>query len=803
MMSNVENVLPFRGWLVLLICSVGLLLAAPALVHGYPSSAGTSALAGYTSSAGISAVDSYPSSPAPAHPAEEAAESTTFRMSLEGQVLDSRTNEPVPYVYMRTDEINRAATTDRNGAFLLENLPAGTYTLALHRIGYVTQRRLLVINEQTSPFLEITLQPAALSGEAIEVVASQDQLRGAAMPNASIRMSGQALRDNLGTTVAETMANEPGFAQRTMGANPARPVIRGLGDSRVLMLQDGERTGDASDVPPDHAVTIDPISADQIEVARGPAALAYGSSAIGGVVNVVRNQIPTSRPASRTGSASLHGFSVNNGVAAATSLRAPWRDTYAVHFDLNGRYSADYATPAGMLDNSFLRATNSAAGISYIQPWGYTGVAVSTYLSHYGIPPDAEGGHPSGVDLDMMKFQIESRSEILLPESFVNLLEVRLSYRYYNHKEYEIPGIIGTEFNANTVYATLSGRHRAIGPFREGTIGFWGEWQDYFIFDRFNLEARRYSGSLYTIQQAGTDRLDLQLGLRVDLNLAAPLKEEPDSRIGHIRRRSFAGISSSASLVYDLGAGFEAGTSYMHSFRPPELKELFSRGPHLAAYAFEIGNPDLEPERALGVDGFVKYSHSRIWAQFTVYRNEFRRFIYPRNTGRRNIIIADLNDYQFVSVPARFTGVEWSGEWRLTKRLTLRGAFDYIFAERDVAADEAEITGFTGRTAPLPMIPPASLSAGLSYERNAFGTGMFVRHSVEQSRVGEFEQPTDAFTILDAHMQYRFMQGPMLHTVSLRVDNLLNHIHFNHLSRIKEVYPEPGRSFNLLYRLYF
>ncbi len=739
---------------------------------------------------------------------------TTEHTVLTGRITDYRTGSPVSYVYLHLEKINRTATSDREGKFRLDNVPQGTWTLVLYRIGYVTQKRSIRIEPgEKHDDIEIVLQPAVISGMPIEIIANEEDVRGPRLEKSSVRISGPELRSNLGSTVAETIAGRPGFSQRTMGATAARPVIRGLGDARVLILQDGERTGDVSYAPPDHSVTIDPISANEIEIARGPSALIYGSNAIGGVINIVRNQIPTSRPTALTGTASMHGFSVNNGISGAVNIKAPYRDDFVWSLDLNSRYGQDYSTPAGSLENTNMLATNSAAGLSYIRPWGYSGLAVSTYLSRYGIPPNPESGHPGGVDLDMVKVQVESQTERLLQNRFFNLIEVQWSYRFYNHKEFEAENIIGTEYNVNTVYATVKGRHNRVGFLNDGVVGFWAKFQDYFIFDRFNLEANSYAASLFTVQDFDMGNWNVEFGLRLDAHMVVPKSEELDSRIGHIRRRQYIGLASSAALVYDFGRGFYAGGSVMHSFRPPKPDELFSRGPHLAAYAFETGNPDLSAERGLGTDLFVRHRSSRFSLETAVYRNTFSNYIYPRDTGRRNIIFADLNDYQYTGVHALFYGLETSGEFRISNHLRVEGMVDYTFAEQKVNVKASDVsgtkssgpesTGKESRTLPLPMIPPASLSAGISYEPGVLTVGTKVRHSFKQKRIGEFETPTDAFTVLNAYLLYRFNSSGMLHTLSLNVDNLLNTEYYHHLSRIKELYPEPGRSFNLLYRVYF
>lgn len=723
--------------------------------------------------------------------------------SLSGVVVDAATEEPVAHVYLHLEEINRSAITDRNGGFRISSIPAGEYRLSLHRIGYMSRTIIVTIEANRENEIEISLSPRLIRGDDVVVVADAGEVTGAHLHNASIKVSGDDLRRNLGTTISETLSSKPGFAQRTMGAATSRPVIRGLGDERVLILRDGERTGDVSTTSADHAVSIDPISTNEIEIARGPSALAYGSNAIGGVVNVVRNQIPTSVPTTISGTGTLQGSSVNNGLSGAGQLFIPHND-FVYTLDLNGRLGGDYRSPAGRIDNSGYASTNSAAGVSYIRPWGYSGLSLSTYISDYGIPPDPDGGHPNGVDIEMRQVQVDNRNEFLIRDSFFRLLETSLSYRFYNHKEFETATIVGTEYTTNTASLKLDARHQDIGFFKNGRMGFWGEVRDYIVIDRANIETTSFSGALYTIQEADAGRFHFEFGTRLELQHVLPREERFSQLIGQIESRTFAGLASSASAVYDLGSGWNLGTVFMHSFRPPSSEELFSQGPHIAAYTFEIGNPELNPERGLGTELFLSYSGSAMSMNLSGYYNRFNNYIYPRDTGRESVPFPSLNEFRFEGVEAELFGVEFESEISLSSRLTATLMASYTEGIREISEEEREETGIEDKRGPLPMIPPFSSAAGLQYSLNRISFGANVRYSAKQNRVAQFELPTDAHTLVDLNAQYRFSSANnLLHTFSFGVQNLLNQEYSNHLSRLKEIFPEPGISFNVLYRVYF
>lgn len=733
-----------------------------------------------------------------AHPTEPEEQTGT----LIGTVMDRETSEPISFAYLYLEEANRTITAHSDGTFEFSNIPAGSYTLRTTRIGYRTVSRSVEITPGDTTEVEISLRPTVFSSGAVEVVGAQDNGGGANLEHASQTIAGTELRQNLGTTLSATLDESAGISSRSMGAAPARPIIRGLGGERVLILQDGERTGDVSSQSADHAVTIDPMAAEEIEIARGPAALIYGSNAIGGVVNVVRNQISQSMPDHIHGTATVQGETVNTGGNAAIEAGIPIGD-FALQADLNFRTTGNTETPAGTLENSNLSSTNDALGISYIRPWGYVGGASSIYLNNYGIPPDPEGGHASGVDIEMEKYQFEGASEIYLSNSNFRSLTANVSYKNYFHKEIESGGIIGTEFGLLTTNASIKAHHRELGMFSKGIMGIWAETKDYAVRGASTPDSDARSFSTFIVEEADWGELHMEAGLRYDFNRAVPAEEDPDSDIGHIRSRTFQALASSLSAIYHFGSGYYLGSTFMHSFRPPSQEELYSEGPHLASYSYEIGNPDLDPERGLGKEFFMRYRGHDITAEIAGYHNTFSNYIYPRNTGRQNDRFPSLNDYQFEGAAARIYGAEASTEIELFSGIAVNGMFSYTHGERDLTPQEQEVNPDASGVQPLPMIPPLKATIGLKYAKGGFQIGGKVRIAAKQTRTGDFETPTDGYNTWNMFGQYRFQTGKVLHTIALNAENILDATYRSHLSRIKDLMPAPGRNISLLYRTYF
>ncbi|GAB5408633.1 MAG: TonB-dependent receptor [Balneolaceae bacterium] len=713
---------------------------------------------------------------------------------ISGFISEKDNNEPIPFAYVHLEELNRTTTSNIDGLFELNNIPAGKYTVSIHRIGFKTQKRKVDLAENI--YVSIKLTPSILTSETIEIVGFDNILTGSNIAHTSESISGSTLRRDLGSTLANTLVNLPGFDQRSLGNTTSRPVIRGLGDERVIILQDGLSTGDVSDQSADHAVSVDPIVSSEIQIAKGAAALEFGANAVGGIINVVNNLISSSQPNSMNGSATFGANSVNRSASSAVNLSLPFKNL-VFNSNLNGKIGDDTNTPNGKIENTQFKTTNSALGISYIRNWGYIGGSFGTYLSNYGIPPDPNG-HPNGVDIEMKKFNYVLKGEYLLSNSLFKTIESDFSINNYNHKEFETTSSIGTEFGLVTSTAQISSNHGSIGFFDTGKIGIWGEIEDYAVRGASTPDANSYKFGTFLIEEIDFETFRLEAGIRYDYVLNKPKEDNPTSAIGNIRARDFHALSSSLNVLYDLGEGFSLGTVLLHSFRAPSLEELYSEGPHLASFSFEIGNPELKPERSLAKEIFIKWQGKVSAARFALYHNDFSNFNYAKNTGEKNNRFPTLENFQFVGTEAQLYGFEIAGETQISKRFVVDASASLTIGKQDTTSQ----SGISG-TQPLPQIPPFKLNTAIKYVNKGFETGVRLTYAASQTRLGEFETVTDSYSLLNTFLQYRFDTKKLLHTFSLNVNNLLDEEYQNHLSRIKDLRPEPGRNISLLYRVYF
>ncbi len=702
-------------------------------------------------------------------------------------VVSSENGDPVEFALVFLDEIRRTATTDIEGRFVLANIPVGEHTIMVSRIGFETLSRSIEVTGQDSFRVSLTMRPTVLSHE--EAVVESDRMVGAAIVTEQ-ELKGEELREHLGTTIAETLNDMPGLSTRSMGPAPARPVLRGLGGERLLILENGSRTGDLSQTSSDHALVVDPLAAERIEIVRGPAALVYGSNTLAGVINVVKESISASLPNDVVGSATLQAQSVSSGIAAGFGVTAPVGSSLVMHASATAREAGDIRTPEGRLGNTELSTLTGEAGISWVGPRGYVGFSGSIYDSDYGIPGGFVGAHPNGVSLKVDREMAKYRAELLRPVRWVDRLEWDASWTRYFHQEFESNGSLGIEFGLITWRTKLTAFTNEVGIFHRGAVGVWAEHRDYvtggFSFTPPTTE-RTFAAFVY--QDAHLGNGVIEAGLRIDSRVVTP-RTESVSDIGFIRQRTFGNVSASIMALQPIREGLSARLLAMRSIRLPGIEELFSEGPHLAAYSFEVGNPDLNGEIGTGFEAGILLDHDRVSGSASAFVNWFEGFIFPENTGELNFRVY-IPIYQFSSVDARMFGGEGQVIVDLGSGLEWSSSLSWVRGT------------MTETGTPIPWTPPLKGRTSLVKEGSRFKWTASLRGASEQTRLGPFEEETGGYLVPDISGQVHFVRGGMLQTVTLAIDNVTDTTYRDHLSRVKSIMPEPGRNVRLLYRVHF
>ena len=709
---------------------------------------------------------------------------------ISGSVEDAETGEPVRHAQVLAEEGNRSSRTDRQGRFEIRFLEPGVYTLTAWRIGYEPLTSRVSVGGAGPDTSRVVLRMPVSPIQLGEVVV-QGQGASEALRDSDMDMEGKRLRQYLGSTIAETLDNEPGISMRSMGPAPARPVLRGLGGERLLVMEDGGRTGDLSATSPDHAVAIDPLMTERIEVVRGPAALLYGSNALGGVVNVVRGYIPVGMPSETHAVGVLQGQSANNGVSGGFSVEAP-AGGFAVRADGSMREAGDVSTPVGVLANTSLTTGNGSVGASRIGAWGYAGVSGSYYASRYGIPGGFVGAHPNGVDIELSRRYLKAKGLLLDVVPRFSHLEFEGSFSRYLQQEYEASGLLGIEFGLLSYYGRILARTH--GRRQNRLTSLWGGYRNNASSGfTFTPNSQEWMAAAYRYQDINLRNLSLQGALRYDIRAVRPrasgrfaLGEE--TRAGRIRDRTTGGFSGSFRFFRRFGDRFSVGLGGVRSVRMPGIEELFSTGPHLAAYTFEIGNADLDAEKGLGFETFAEYRSERFSGSLNAYRYHIRDYMYPRNTGEISVRTL-LAVYQQTGASVRMTGSEASFALRMSPSVTLSGSGAYV---RGDLVDDDE---------PMPLIPPLRGRFEAAYARGKIRLSGSAEAARRQDRLGAFEEPTDGYVVFGAYAQYYLSRGRLLYTFDIGAENATNAEYRDHLSRVKSIMPQQGRNLKMLVKV--
>jgi iron complex outermembrane receptor protein len=707
---------------------------------------------------------------------------------------------PAPSSSVSIGALGRVARADSAGQFVFERVPAGMYLVESDhpRWGRAIDR-LTVVAGHTAE-LSVTLLPEVHLDE-IVVSAGVSAQQRSDLYQATDVLTGQRLRERVQASLGETLSDRPGVTSTYFGPGSSRPVIRGVGGDRVRVLEGGVGAGDASSTSPDHAVSVEPLTADRIEVIRGPATLLYGSAAIGGVVNVLDRRLPRGLPP-RPISGTLEGIAGTvadelTGAAALDGAVGP----VAWHASGLRRETGDYRIPGfaelnpppgdepeEVLTNSAVETTRGAAGLSLVGARGYLGVSGLLYDSRYGVPGHEEEEPAPGaeeeavtIDLRQRRLDLEGTWRFGGPLAATKL---RVGYADYEHSELEGEAV-GTRFLNESGELRAEAQHARLGALT-GAFGVQLGRRDFAAIgeEAFVPPTTTDQFAVFVFEELDGGPVRVQAGARYEWQDA----RDDDAGLSLKKR----GVSLSAGVNWTVREGLRLAVNGTRSVKLPNPEELFSNGPHLATGAFERGSIGLGKETALGLDVGAHVDRGRFHGVATGFVTGLDGFIYERATGAE---VDGLPERAFVQDDARFLGFEAEADIELVHvadgHLALELLGDYVHAEL-TATDE-----------PLPRIPPLRVGGGLRYEGGAWTARAGVRRVTAQNRVSALETPTPGYTVVNASVTYRLLTGPVAHELMVRGSNLTDADARNHVSFLKDVVPLPGRDVSVVYRMYF
>jgi iron complex outermembrane recepter protein len=632
-------------------------------------------------------------------------------------------------------------------------------------------------------------------------------------------MEGEQLAQDIRGQIGDSLTSQPGVSASSFSPGASRPVLRGFSGERVSVLVDGLGAIDASSTSADHGVSIDPLTAERIEILRGPSVLLFSSQAIGGAVNVFDRRIPRGIPEAPFHVDALASYgSAADDKSVGASVDVALTKQLVFHVDGNYRDSNDvraggliYAEPLrqrliglaadaaadgdadeaarltgaansrGRIPNSQRTSTSAGAGVSYINDGGMLGVSFGYLESDYGIPPRADLGEEPTIS--SRQYRVDLRGEVELGDGLFEKLRVRGAYGDYAHTEFD-DGIPGTTFLNKGIEFRTELAQNDRGGWR-GASGAQYSFRDFAaIGDEAFLPPNETTRlAAFTLQEKEMGPVTLEGALRYEKsNVKA-------SSIGF--DRSFNAFSGAGGFSYALADGVKASFSVSHSERAPSAEELLSDGPHAATQTFERGNPDFDKEASWGGEASLKFNRDGYSLALTGYASWFDGFIYESDTG---LIEDDLPLFQFLQNKARTYGFEFEG----TAPIAQIGGFNIV---GDVTADmtRARIKG----GGDVPRIPPLRVLGGLEAQGERIDARAEVEWTDDQNRIATFETPTKGFTLVNASITWRPLPDTKNLSLSLAANNIFDVDARRHASFTKDYVPLAGRDIRLTARASF
>lgn len=624
-------------------------------------------------------------------------------------------------------------------------------------------------------------------------------------------LSGDALLLRRGASLGETVEGLPGVAATSFGPNASRPTIRGLDGERVRMLNNAGASLDVSSLSYDHAVPVDPLVVDRVEVLRGAAALLYGGNAIGGVVNTIDNRIPRNRAQGLSGAVDLRLGGASNERATAAVLDGG-QGEWAWHVDASRRLADDQKTPFFMapggerwdrVRNSASAARSGAVGGSWVGKDGYAGLSFDDYRNDYGVTVEPD------VKIAMQRQRVAGAGEQRWSEGPVRKLQWQFSRARYQHDEVEGDGTLGTRFSQRGSELRVQAEHAPLAGAR-GVLGWQVE------NNRFEVQGeealmpsnRNRAQGVFVLEQWSEGPWQVGLGARRDqvrVRSDGDAADAAEPRFGAGVEKRFAPKSASASVAWHPLADLGLSLNVNHSERAPSAGELFAQGVHVATGAFERGDASLGLEHASGIDLGLHWKHQSGSIELNAYRTRFKDYIALRATGETVPGEGEerLPVYAYQAVGARLQGLEiqleqalqmpWLpgrlGAWQWQAGLQM----DWVRGD-DLSHGE-----------PLPRIAPRRTTLSLDGQGGAWGLRLEIQQAAAQGRVPAEDRATPGYTVARLSLNRQFRWERMDALWYLKLDNLGNTLAFRAASMptIRDWAPLPGRSLSTGVQLRF
>ena len=729
------------------------------------------------------------------------AEETSFAQIEEsseicGKVTFGGTGMPIPSASVALIPVGRSTITDASGSYSFTGITAGVYSVSGHMHDLTGPAKKTKVSAGEIARVDLELSVSTLKYEVIVTstgreVSAFDAFQAVTTVD-SVRLSEQSAFG-----LGDVVGSESGVHKRSFGPGSSRPVVRGFDGDRILILYDALSTGTLSSQSGEHAEPIDSAHLDRIEIVKGPATLLYGSSAIGGVVNMVTEHHllhEQSHPGFRGQLTTIGG--TNNNQAAGHVNAEYGYNNWLFWSSGSRQVASDYSSADGRVENSKTRMTSGSAGFGWHSEGPFFNLSYAFNKGRLGIPFAGEFHSHSDEETEKDQESHDEEEGSIVDETFTwqNIRlnggtrkphalfeEVKVSSNFsrWMHKELE-NNVAATSFDNRLLNLRATATQRK-WKFLTGTSGFHFFHRDYKAEGEEALSPPVAGNglALFTLQEIGMKAARLQFGSRLDHTSYNP---------SGMNKRSFTGFSGAAGIHIPLGEHTALIANYTRSYRAPAIEELYNYGPHIGNLAFEVGDPNLKREAANGIDFSLRKDSPRLNAEANFYYYAIRGFVYMALTGelKHGLRVAD-----FSQADSQFIGGEFQLNIALHPNIWLESGLDMV---------NAELTR-TGEC--LPRIPPLRGKIGFDARWRNLNFRPEIIMTSAQDRIYPTETRTPGYAVVNMTTSYTLARSNLMHAFTAGVYNVGDAFYRNHLSFIKDLAPEMGRGARFTYSLRF
>ena len=716
-------------------------------------------------------------------------------LTVSGTIKSARSNKPLQSANVAIENTDLGTFTDENGRFVVKDIRSSEVSLKISMIGFVDTTLNVSTKEKAYDLGEIKLRIDVLQLSNIDVHAHDNLIQPTLLSD--VFLSGKDMQEKMYGSIAQTLQNEKGIAIQSMGQATTRPILRGYSGDRFLITKNGVKTGDLSHSSADHAMSLDLGGVERIEVFRGPRALLFGSNTIGGVVNIEKNSL-SSQKLDESRSYFISGIdSGNRGLFSSYSFETPWGSNN-IRFSTQARKTGNQITPIGELENTSVNNQEAFIGISRIGDNKRAVFSFERVLMDYGIPGSPEG-HINGVDLKLSKNTQELNYHQDIDFGGFETLNIDQNFIFYSHSEYESSSsspAVRLSQNILSLKSNLLGKTKELGSsfdYRYFSAGgfYW------------TPNTSEMKMSVFGLQENELLGFSTQLSFRAEQSFISPEVKTKFSNleVEDVVNKQFSFISFAGSVLKEWQY-WQWSNTIMRTGKTPDIESLYSDGPHLGSYSYEIGNPALTLEETYGFESSIEYQKEAYFFQFNTYYNQSPSYHQYLKKGAGYKPGADWIEWGSGS-----TGWLYIYEMKNIKSELSGGEIQAAYQGKnvDIEADFSFVRGLdkTNKTN-LSFMPADKFQLTLSTKENRdLTTSVRFTRGFEQSRLGEFETTTPGYSLIDIYGSYSFGSSNGNHRLIFNVNNILDKEYYNHLSKIKTIMPDFGRRISLKYRYLF